>query len=84
MLEKVEREREREREREQGLGAMLAKEKMDTHRPIRFLCRALTPTEANYANNEWECLTVLWAIENWRVYLIGKEFKLYTIKPSKI
>lgn len=62
-----------------GIGAVLSQE--DSHgveHPIAFASRALTPTERRYDTRERECLAILWSIEHFRHYLLGKHFTVFT------
>ena len=58
-----------------GLGAVLSQE----GRPIQFISRTLTDTEANYATNERELLAIVWALRVLRHYLYGaKNINIFT------
>lgn len=57
-----------------GLGAVLLQE----GRPVKFLSKALTPTEAAYSNIERELLAVLFACEKLHNYIFGREIKVHT------
>ena len=41
-----------------------------------FASRALTGSERNYQNLEWECLATIWGMEKSHYFLYGKEFTL--------
>ena len=57
-----------------GLGAVLLQE----GRPVRFLSKSLTATEAGYSNIERELLAVLFACEKLHVYTFGRKVDLNT------
>ena len=57
-----------------GLGAVLLQE----NRPVRFLSKSLTPTEAEYSNIERELLAVLFACEKLHVYTFGRQIIINT------
>ena len=46
--------------------------------PVGFFSRALTGSERNYAAYELELYAVVWAVENFRIFLLGREFVLHT------
>ena len=45
---------------------------------ICYASRALTKTEQNYQNLEWEALETIWEMEKFHYFLYGKEFALET------
>jgi len=57
-----------------GLGAVL----LQDGKPVRFLSKALTPTEAEYSNIERELLGVLFAVEKLHIYTFGRRVKVNT------
>ena len=57
-----------------GLGAVLIQD----GRPVRFLSKALTPSEANYSNIERELLAVLFACEKLHIYTFGRKVTVNT------
>ena len=57
-----------------GLGAVL----IQNFKPVMFASRALTGSERNYQNLEWECLATIWGMEKFHYFLYGKEFTLET------
>lgn len=54
-----------------GLGAVLLQENVDTGllQPIAFISRALRQHEKQYTVQEWECLSVVWAVDKFRPYI---------------
>ena len=61
-----------------GLGAVLLQEVEGIDRVLEFASRVLTPAERNYSVTERECFAVVWAIEKFRPYIDGYEFKVVT------
>ena len=57
-----------------GLGAVLEQE----GHPVAFASRTLTPAEKNYIVIQRECLAIVYATEQFRHYLLGRHFTLYT------
>lgn len=62
-----------------GLGAMLLqKDEQGNSRIISFASKALTPIEQRYFQTEREALALVWAVDKFKLYLLGKRFKLIT------
>ena len=71
-----------------GLGATLwqvekqkqrgCREQKIARRPIAFAYRFLNDSEKNYAPNELELLAVIWGVEYFKHYLMGRNFRLET------
>lgn len=62
-----------------GLGAILSQIQEDrTICNISYASRTITATESRYSQTEKEALAVVWGCERFHLYLIGKEFLLYT------
>ena len=57
-----------------GLGAVLEQEQ----RVIGYASRTLTRGEANYSVIQRECLAIVWAMKQFRHYLLGRTFQLMT------
>ena len=47
-------------------------------RPLSYASRSLTPAERNYAQVEREGLAVVWAIDHYRLQLLGIDFEVHT------
>jgi hypothetical protein len=58
----------------EGLGAAL----LQHGRPVAYMSRKLNAAERNYTTTEQECLAVIEALREWRCYLEGAEFNVYT------
>lgn len=61
-----------------GVGAVLLQEYDDKLHPVAYASRKLLPRERRYAVMEKECLALVWGIEKFQRYLIGKEFCMET------
>lgn len=62
-----------------GLGAVLLQEdNLRNTRIISFASKALTTLEKKYFQTEKEALALVWAVDKFRLYLLGKRFKLVT------
>lgn len=52
---------------------------------IKYISKALSPTEQRYSQTEKEALAIVWACENLYMYLMGKQFKIVSDhKPLEI
>jgi hypothetical protein len=51
---------------------------MQNGQPVAFASKTFTDTEASYSNIERECLAVLYGIERFHHYLVGKHFTVIT------
>ena len=64
-----------------GLGAVL----MQDGKPVKFLSKSLTKTEAGYSNIERELLAVLFACEKLHIYVYGRKVVIHTDhKPLEV
>lgn len=67
-----------------GLGAVLVQEQKDpetgTPRDVVIACasKTLTETEKRYPQTQKEALAVVWGVEKFYYYLLGREFDIYT------
>jgi hypothetical protein len=57
---------------------VLQEEEPDTWKPVSFISRSITTTEARYAQIEKEALAVTWAYERSSNYIIGKTITIET------
>ncbi|KYO38188.1 hypothetical protein Y1Q_0007296 [Alligator mississippiensis] len=63
---------------ETAVGAVLTQEEEGSERPVTYASRKLLPAEKRYATIDHECLAIQWAVDHFRYYLMGREFKLIT------
>ncbi len=61
-----------------GLEATLWQKEDEGRRPVAFASRYLGDSDKNYAQNELELLGVVWGVEQFKHYLMGKKFKVET------
>ena len=62
-----------------GLGASLEQQKVEGEWiPIAFASRYLNTQEKKYYTNELELLAVVWSVDRFKHYLLGKEFVIAT------
>lgn len=61
-----------------ALGAILQQDFGNGLQPIAYHSRKLKPAEKNYTVGEKELLAVIDSLKTWRVYLLGKQFKIQT------
>ena len=68
-----------------GLGAILIKDQDDGPRVISYAARSLSDVESRYHQTEREALSLVWACEKFKPYLIGNKFDLVTDhEPLKV
>lgn len=62
-----------------ALGAVLIQtNKQGDSRVVCYASKSLTDTESRYCQTEKEALSLVWSVEKFQVYLIGREFNLLT------
>lgn len=62
-----------------GLGALLVQyDKDNEHRVVSFASKSLTETERRYCQTEKEALAIVWAVERFQFYLLGRSFDILT------
>lgn len=64
-----------------ALGAVLLQFEGETDsepRPIAYASKSLTATERRYCQTEKEALALVWSVERFEVYLLGRVFELET------
>ena len=62
-----------------GIGAVLAQKQQDGHvHPVAYASRTLNPHEQNYAITELETLALVWALKQFRPYILGHHCTVFT------
>ena len=61
-----------------AMGAILRQTKDKKHHAIVYASKTLTGPQLNYATTEKELLTVVFAIDKFRSYLVGAKIIVYT------
>ena len=61
-----------------AVGAVLGQSKDKKHHAISYSSKALTGPQLNYATTEKKLLSVVFAIEKFRSYLMGAKVIVYT------
>ena len=61
-----------------AIGSALCQEHDGIVRPIAFWSRKLSATERNYSTTEREALSIVYFLEKYRYYLLGRKFALVT------
>ncbi|KAK9710154.1 RNase H-like domain found in reverse transcriptase [Popillia japonica] len=61
-----------------GLGALLSQEDNNVFYVVAYGSRALNKTEMRYSQIEKEMLAAAWAMDHFKLYLLGNTFELYT------
>jgi len=65
-----------------AVGAVLMQDQGQGLQPIAYESRKLTPAEKNYPVHEKELLAVMYALKQWRHYLLGAHSKVQTDHKS--
>lgn len=62
-----------------GCGAVLSQKVNDgREHPVAYASRTIRSCEERYSATEGECLTTLWTVDKFRVYLQDRHFELQT------
>ena len=61
-----------------AIGAVLSQNQGKGEQPIAFLSKKLLPAEKNYPVHEQELLAIICALREWRHYLHGSKFTIFT------
>lgn len=62
-----------------GLGALLVQfDQTGSHRVISAASKSLTETERRYCQTEKEALAIVWGVERFQNYVLGKMFDIFT------
>ena len=61
-----------------AIGAVLLQDCEGIKKPISYAGKKLLPREQNFATVEKECYAIVWGVNKFREYLLGKEFVLQT------
>ena len=65
-----------------GIGAVLMQEHEGKLHPVAYASKKLTNAEMKYFSLEKECLTIIWGVGKFRLFLPGKKFVLQTDHKS--
>ena len=62
-----------------GVGAVLSQIDDDgVEKPVAFTSQSLSDRERNYSTTKKEASVIVYAVRHFRVYLLGRQFKLAT------
>src|SRR3954468_21322557 len=61
-----------------AIGGVLTQDQGQGHQPIAYTSRKLSEAEQNYTAHDKELLTIMHALDKWRVYLLGNHFEIWT------
>lgn len=61
-----------------GVGAVLSQKINDVERPVCYASRTLNETEQKLSTTEKECLAIMYGVAQFRPYLFGRKFKIFT------
>lgn len=65
-----------------AIGAALQQTEYRIMKPISFASKTLTETESKWSTREQEALAIIWALQKFRRYLIGRPFVVQTDHSS--
>jgi len=66
-----------------GVGAVLSQSDDDgVEKPVAFASQSLSARERNYSTTEKEAYAIVYALRHFRVYLLGRQFKLVTDRKA--
>lgn len=54
-------------------GSILMIRENNQDRPVSYFSRIFNDTQRRYHSNDLECLSVVWSVEHYRIYLYGRE-----------
>ena len=63
---------------QQGIAAVLTQPYDDGEHPVAYISRTLDKYERKYNASELECLAIVWAVEQFRMYFGSSKFLIYT------
>lgn len=61
-----------------ALGAVLSQGEIGSDRPVCYASRTMNPAETRYSTIEKELLGIIYAVSQFRPYIYGRKFTLYT------
>lgn len=61
-----------------AVGAVISQGNIPHDKPIQYFSKTLGPAQIKYSTIEKELLAIVWAVENFRHYLYGREFLIVT------
>jgi hypothetical protein len=61
-----------------AIGSVLSQGNPGSDHPIAYASRTLNKAEQSYSTAEKELLSIVWSIKNFRPYLLGRKFQIYT------
>ena len=67
-----------------GLGAYVEQDHRRTWKTVAFASRFLYIAELKYSTNELELLGLMWALDHFKNYLLGKQFSILTDQKALI
>lgn len=61
-----------------AIGSILSQGQPGQDRPIVYASRTLNKAEQSYSTTEKELLNIVWSVKNFRSYLLGQKFQIFT------